>query len=70
MHPLHAQRGGWGKQQLPGCARQAAGAHDLDAEARRSHLPKGEATESHDHACSHTHTPFNQSCKESAYAAA
>lgn len=46
MHPLHDQ-GGWRKQQqLPSrwwsCAGKAASAHDLDAEAKRSHLPKGE----------------------------
>lgn len=45
MHPLHDQ-GGWRKQQqLPSrwwsCAGKAASAHDLDAEAKRSHLPKG-----------------------------
>lgn len=49
MHSLHAQRGccggGCWKAKLPaGRGREAASAHDLDAQAERSHLPKGDQT--------------------------
>lgn len=51
MHSLHAQgQGGcWGENLPAGHARQAASAHDLDAEAKRSHLPKGETARSYGH---------------------
>lgn len=51
VHSLHAQGGGcWPGGKLPaGRARQAASAHDLYAQAKRSHLPKGETARSDGH---------------------
>lgn len=65
MHSLHAHQGGCCGKELPGRPGKAASAHDLDAEAKRSHLPKGETARSYDH----IYAPFNQSCEEYEYIA-
>ena len=62
MRSLRGQGGCWGEKLPAGRARQAASAHDLDAQAKRSHLPKGETARSDGHTI--RALLINHACKE------